>query len=160
MRKGMEPCSSGFCQSTTAPASSIIIPCTTCRMFWMDAVVRGRSPRVTVSQAYHKSDADPTTGVASRNQLVPPCQCSISATRANPDETNAIDSPSTRTRSFHRHWLGCQILRRPTGRVNLCQRRRRNPFNCATFGATNCICTAELYMHRRMVAQEILFIPM
>ena len=135
MRKGMDPWSSGFCQSTTAPASSSIIPCTICRMFWMDAVFRGRSPVVTVSQAYHKSDAEPTRGAASRNQLVP-CHCSNSVASANVDETNAIDSPNTRIRSFHRQSPGCQSLRRPTGWVNLIHRRRKQAFDRAISGGS------------------------
>ena len=33
----------------------------------MLALVRGRSPTDTVSQAYHRSEAEPTMGVASKN---------------------------------------------------------------------------------------------
>ena len=101
----------------------------------MLAGFRGRSPTVTVSQAYHSSDPDPTMGVASRNQLAL-CQCSSCATSANPAEISATDSPNTRILSFQRQSLGCHSLRRPTGWVNLVQRRRKNWPNGATSGAS------------------------
>ena len=153
MRMGMEPWSSGCVQSTTAPASSSIIPCTTCRMFCMLALVRGRSPTVTVSHAYHRSDKDPTRGVASRNQVVL-CQCSNSGSNSEVSaiaaETDAINSPTTSTLSFHRHWPGCHNLRRPIGWVNLTYRHCKNLPNFGTSGDSRVLGTGRMVAQRRV----------
>ena len=80
--------------------------------------IQGAVADRNVVPAYHSRDADPTMGVASRNQLVP-CQCINSAISAITAERHATVSPATRTLSFHRQLAGCHNLGRPTGWVNL-----------------------------------------
>jgi hypothetical protein len=122
-------------------------------MFCMLALVRGRSPTVTVSHAYHRSDKDPTRDVASRNQLVL-CQCSNSGSNSEVSaiaaETDAINSPTTSTLSFHRHWPGCHNLRRPIGWVNLTHRRCKNLPNFGTSGESRVLGTVRMVAPRRV----------